>query len=1134
MRNLLPLLRRDPNPANIAPAPVGVWTAGAIGAEISKLDFGRDQGDAIRNRVQSIPSPWARMTLFRNALEEDGHPARRMVESELLDALEFLWELNAIAGAPPTFKLIRLVDLQTAAEGVGSERIEDFASALFSLVPGVTDRAHGDSKAFASITVMVMDGRPVLASSPFTGIFTAEDAASARTGKYFHYLQGAQIRALSDRPYEFQRYAAEVLMPQLDDSSVPESSSASAWASVRRLLKPWLLSEVEKCNARLRPGQAPLAGAAGWRERANELRLSYVGSELGGLTLYKRDAGAAAESSRWRLAVGRKDVAAPLVIDPAIFNGELFHGATTITLPPDLSSLDRDILPVLGTRYPWVAPANDWFTDRLFFLHEPIEHDTTYGYARLTNNYRGENAALKNAHFVLPLQPAILKYFEPAALDKMLQITVYDSGQVELKLTLQLGGDGARRPVEVRKRYETAQLFRAPGPSVAIYPTFTDPSWKDYTVFARADNPAVAAMVRVSAFSAGVEAESSRVRRSPMVELLALHQPPEAIAFDTEAAGTGEHASGLGILLPKYRSVRGATRERWNIGVDFGTSNTVVCVRPEGPIARPLTFDDGLLELTKTSDASRRSMSAYFFPEAFKSGPFGTAVVHHNHLHNSDLATEQPGLRINVPFTGLVESDEQNTVVGDLKWSTNQRTDFLAGSFLRTVLSIVLSEGLKNGIDPSNIRIRWAYPRAFSPAQISNLRNFWQAVITSFRTSGLDVQQPEPPLDESAAVLSHFFNDGKLAPGAEASVLLDVGGGTSDLAIYERGHALVLDSIMFGGKNLTGQRAQGNTQQTRENPFVRAFAAWCRANGLGPETSEGAALSKYLKDGQDHLAFSYALSTSAFGNQGRRFVTEPAFAKFQGQILYFYSALFYYIGLTIRDLRQTGKISASELPSKVIVAGNGSKYLHWLTEMTPSADSAFHPFLARMLAAGAQTPDQKLPKISISDMPKLEVGLGLVAAVPPTDLSLGGAIGESLVGENVQFQFDRVGTQALTAIDRLRPEWTFAAADVQSLRFDPQASEIAAFHEAFLKALPSLVSYGPQWSGIAASFRDSLGKLQLRDIHDYVSGRLEYIAQSQNGFRGSILMLEATAVLELTSNNLFSPDGPTRGPAGAS
>jgi hypothetical protein len=1059
------------------------------------------------------------MTLFRNALEEDGHPARQLVESDFLDALEFLWELNAISGAPPTFVTIRLADLQTVAESAGSERIEDFASALTSLVPG-SDTVSRDNSALVSITVMVFEGRPILASSPFTGIFTAEDAGGPRTGQYFRFLHGAPIRTLSDRSFEFQQYIAEVLLPQLDDQS-SETATSTAWSSVRRLLKPWLETEVARCNAKRRPGQRPLSPSPAWEGRASQLKLSRTGPALGGLMLFKRDAGAAVESSRWRLSIGRAGVAAPLVINPAVFDGVLFHGATVITLPSDLATLERDVLPVLGTRYPWVNPETDWFTERLFFSSEPINYDSAYGYAHLENSYHGDNSALKKGQFVLPLQPGILTYFDPESLDRMLRIRVYDTGQVEFTLTLQLGGEGAR-PVEIQKRYETSQHFRAPGPAVALYPTFRDPRWKNYVVFSRADNPATASMVRISAYNAKGTVAVERVRRSPVIEHIALAEAPDAIGFDTETAGTGERESSLGLLLPKYRPTRGSTQEQWHVGVDFGTSNTVVCVRPDGPVhAVPLYFDDGLLELTMGSVESRRAMSAFFFPDKFKSGPFGTAVVHHNDLQEYDLAAEHPGLRINVPFTGLLESDQRNTVVGDLKWSTDRRTDFLAGSFLRTVLSIILSEGIKRGIDPSRIKLTWAYPRAFSQAQVNNLTSFWHAVVGSFTAGGLNIEQPAPPMDESAAVLSHFFNDNKLAPGGEATVLIDVGGGTSDLAIYERGHALVLDSLLFGGKLLTGQRVQGNTREARESPFVKAFTVWARTNGLDSDSPEGAALTKYLADGQDHLAFSYALSTRWFETQGRRFVSDPAFTKLQGQILYFYSALFHYIGLTLRELRRSGALMGNSLPSGVIVAGNGSKYLHWLTEMVPSTISPFGPFLARIMAKAAGGDEQPLPTIRISEHPKLEVALGLVAAVPPTDLDLRGAQGSSLIGENIHVRFGQGGNQTLTSLDRLKPDWAFTATDVPSMRFDESNSEIAAFHASFLNELPSLASYGPQWGKTAKTFRDLLGKLPARELHAFISARLQYLAQLEGGFRGSLLMLEASAVLEMTSPELF-------------
>ena len=34
----------------------------------------------------------------------------------------------------------------------------------------------------------------------------------------------------------------------------------------------------------------------------------------------------------------------------------------------NLLDLDRDTLPVTGTRYPWVNPVTDWFADRVLLL----------------------------------------------------------------------------------------------------------------------------------------------------------------------------------------------------------------------------------------------------------------------------------------------------------------------------------------------------------------------------------------------------------------------------------------------------------------------------------------------------------------------------------------------------------------------------------------------------------------------------------------------------------------------------------------------------------------------------------------------------------------------------------------------
>ncbi|HET6232638.1 MAG TPA: hypothetical protein VFE05_21365, partial [Longimicrobiaceae bacterium] len=198
-RNLLPRLRNAPNPANIKAAPVGRWSTIETPAELAKVEYADEHDTDLRSRIQSIPSPWARLLLFRNALEDKDHPARALVENELLDAIEFLWTLGA-SGVSLEVRRIRLEELQAAAESAGSIRVEDFATALVGLAPRRAAGGGASGSVLPSLAVGVVDNEPVLASSPYTVLFTAESAARPQTGSFFRYAQGGERRQLHQRP----------------------------------------------------------------------------------------------------------------------------------------------------------------------------------------------------------------------------------------------------------------------------------------------------------------------------------------------------------------------------------------------------------------------------------------------------------------------------------------------------------------------------------------------------------------------------------------------------------------------------------------------------------------------------------------------------------------------------------------------------------------------------------------------------------------------------------------------------------------------------------------------------------------------------------------------------------------------
>lgn len=1130
-RNLLPRLRNAPNPANIKAAPVGRWSTIETPAELAKVEYADEHDVELRSRVQSIPSPWARLLLFRNALEDRDHPARALVENELLDALEFLWTLGA-SGVPLDVRRARLEELEAAAGSVGSMRVEDFAQALVELAPRRAAGGGAAGSALASLAMGVVENEPVLASSPYTILFTAESAAGPRTGTFFRYAAGAERRRLHQRPLEFQAYVARVLLPQVSGDAPAARGDHADWQSVQRLVGRWLGDEVRLCvqQARdaLKPRVSPPTDLAGfdWRDAALAMGLEPVDAQgFSGVVLYWRRPDVPPQHSRWKLRATRTvpDAAAPFVIDPETFDGRFYDGASPVRLPGDLRGLDHAVLPALGERHPWVAPLHDWLTESLLLLSEPLEPASVKGLAGYRSQRTGD-PRFAEARLALPLRAQFFRWFTPDDVDRMLAVEVLPGGSVIVALTVPVGSDDAPEQVVVRRTYDEGHVRRETGPGLAVWPAFQHPRWTDYVLFRTDSTTLLADNMAVEAFSGGRPLAAERVRRTPLVEATALTAPPEVLEIHSTVAGPGR-TEPLGVVLPRFRGTDSATQTRWEVGVDFGTSNTVIGIREnEQPAARLFGAAGLMLPLTHTGPGAADLMAAYFFPPDVPERPFGTAVVHMKNLPRLDVEAERLGLRVTVPYSGYVDGYETNRVAGDLKWSRQSHSYFLSASFLRHVVATVLAEAVRHGVDPAHVSFRWAYPRAFSPAQVNQLRRQWQHVMATFAPLGLAGGALREELDESTSALRHFFNAGQVGVAGDMQAILDVGGGTSDLAVYGRNRVLVLDSVILGGRNLTGRRQQAASREMLGNPFVDAFFAWACEHDLPAQARR--VVETYLRDGEVHLAFSYLVGTAWF-QQGRAalFHADPAFHAFQGIIFYFFASLFYYVGLTARALAPADAPADApvELPQRVVLAGNGSRYVDWLTDLVPSTGpDVFKRALGRLVAAGAGAPDARAPHVERSDKPKEEVARGLVALVETARLDDEGAALSPVIGERLV-----AGGGAADGERRLEITSRFATGEVvdqawaAGMRWVEGEMEIERFHAALLDAVAGVGSYGEQWPRIQGRYREFFQSLDRRDLQEETRRRLEYQSGLESGFRGSIFLLEATAVLDLMRDAFF-------------
>ena len=1087
-RNLLSPVRGT----GIARVTPGEWTELPAPEELVRLEFGDHEQQGLRTRIQSIPSPWARLLLFKDALEDDEHPARRLVTSELLDALEFLWGSGTRHGAMPEYLTVRLDELAAHAERSGSVRVEEFAKALVELAPpsaGTPSRSALDR-----VTLMLVGGRPILATSPFTGLFTAEDAAGEATGSYFRFLETGTSRSLAERPRAFQEYVARVILPQLAGGE-PTLEGNSEGRAMRGALGTWLTRAV---------AAAPIARAASQDESGAATQSTLAGLEplepsFGGLRLYRRRQGADVAESRWRLRAPRAAGAPPLVLDAEQFDGEFYPGAARVRLTR-LAERDRAVLPELGERYPWVNPATDWMSDEILLLAEPLEREHVLGFA--SYEWRGNPSDPKYGvpRLTLPLRAAFFEYFAPADVDRMLSLTVQESGDVEATLRVPVG-DG--QEIKITRRYTPGGQY---APAVSLWPAFRHEGWQDYVAF-RVD-PSSKAGEYTSLVALGPDGRqlpSESATRTPLVRTQTFRGVPEVLEF--RSALLSSHKS-LGVMLPNFRPVAPRGGTHWNVGVDFGTSNTVISVRPSGE-AMGRILDPGRLTLPLTQPAERTGAmtDAYFFPQTVRAAPFGTVIVALTERPDRPMALEPIGVRLNVPFGGHVYKDEWNRVAGDLKWSADREAHFLSSAFLRHVIAVVVAAAVEKGVAPENITFSWAYPRAFTPTQRSQLAGQWKEVVQALGGIGIRPDAVAEPLDESASVLRYFFNVGTMGVAGNARAILDVGGGTTDLAAYGGGRALLLDSVMLGGRNLTGPLLRAGAGQERMNPFVQAFVTWAGENHLPQEARDVAAA--YLASGQIHLAFSYLVGTRWFAaGQAARFTAHRAFHRFQLLVLYFYGSLFHYLGLAFRSLDVEGGV-----PQTVVLAGNGSRYMTWLTQLQGGGDAAFLAALGRVLVTAAGVPDAIPPRIELSPAPKEEVASGLVAEVAIRGLDESGVRRTSVVGESVTFE--RSGsTQQLAAGDRFATDAVIRAAEIPSLRWSGGPLEIERFHDALVGAAESLVEQGGAWREAASEFRGLFARLPRRELEDQARGRMEYLAQKEGEFRGSLFILEATAVLE--------------------
>ena len=963
------------------PDRAGHWDyrpAGALTTLANRLDVGGPLG---AERLESIPSLWARALGFAIALTDPAHP----LHSRSVEAFRGLLALLALRERQRVIIHVHPLNL---AKGAAFKN--PFVHVAQMLIPAaVMDPATKWDRLFVFYLADHSSTQAIGMTSPLTLVYPNEGAHLSLLA-HLNWFRGDRfidpVRCLSDKARQDVGWWIQQMHQQL------VTAGAAGWDA------NWsapLLAELESFRADLQEG-LPIAAPPALS--ANQMPLSY------GVYVHLRDALEPVPDTPSDLVLQcLHQPRAYLLKDLYIYDSNLpanlniseaeasnlvflkdfnYASVRTVAAGEDRTRLGHIALPANAE---WRRP-EEFFTDRLVLIGEK----NAFPGARLI---RGQDTVAANATALLPIKEELLSYLTPDYIQWNAQFQV-DGAGIRVLLRLPLPHN---RHLNISRTYADHEIVRTLHlPLLEVWPDFHSPQWRPYFTFwhrGAAENPFSA-----KPFIPTGNKESFAEAACEITELDSA--PGSFVCYQTEIGPAGPALKQAGVLLTSFREqlpalAPGAGRT-FEIGVDFGTTNTRADLRAPGGLPQPLQLQVSPLGVTAATAGTRlgQLLRNFLPPFSLQHGEriYETAPL----LSFYRTRTDAAGPVINPLREGHILFYDHHFFAGDehdplasrnvysyLKWEAGHQS--MATAYLKQLCLHCAAEAFRQG----GRTLHWYYslPTAFSLGRRADFIALWAAVREWVeQQTGLACNQPSW-LTESVAAARYFTDRGAL-PGV-AAVVVDIGGGTSDIAIWAENKLILQTSVRLAGTEMFLQPLFENRREMLPlllagvvtDPFVH------RLSGMQ------SAYYRQFYAQMDGLLRAEGLSV--------RQRVLPNFARLGPLIAPMglgLCGLFYYVGLMLRHLRERG-LYGEDIP-QVFVGGNGSNLFHWVARGAWTPASAVNGLFRDVFLEAAGLPDpQRRFAINLSAEPKAEASIGLIVDV------------QSTLG-----QFDDVNAAAFTSV----------------------------------------------------------------------------------------------------------------------
>ena len=940
MANLvLPKLRTDTNVQ--PPEREGKWKSleskSAFQNVATSLDY-KASGEI--KSVSSVPTMWARPLSMEMALHNKNYPIRREMVAQWQGMLTAV-ALAEVRRFPLTAQLI---DLSTL-------RQNSFGRALHELLPNPVNALYkldGSNNPWEQVYVFLWNDKPVGMTSPSTIVATSEEG----------YWSGLP----------WWNEETKCLESPLSGNYLNENEKALLWRWLENLGsqlhnyngQPNAIDQISGLIDEFRNSLGSYPDQA--LNLTNNPQYFGVPINRGVLNGINYPVKPEAQPSNVRLipSRGMAKVQDLLILDPELAEA-WGKSPQNIWIHQDqtLASLRIEDLKsgkTIWQNVRWIE-SKDLFLPKLTFID--IE-DALPG-AYLPEETQPLIFNKRRITPLLPLNSILLEYFTPEDLISRIGITPLNSSDgsfVRIELDLPLSGiNNQAQNYRVYKDYllKEENALADGVPILEVWLNFQAEGWQEYYGFY---------------YDAGLKEDTFSVSfpqaKEPHVfqqgrgnyQLTRLDRYPSHILCQSQ------NRQPFGLILLKTPPRIDLTGD-WRVGVDFGTSFTNVYVNRKGTV-EPLSLETLHHKVTEADIETRTPvLFEYFIPENFipleKPLPLSSVLTTRGKTHCPE--GQERALfdgRIYIPDNNDRFRPTNDWMETDLKWDNYVPNRLFLEHLALHISAIAVSKGIR--------QIQWAlsYPSAFSKGDRKRYIRTWQDLTKNLekRTGIKQICPEQDDLDhfrtESLAVAQYFADQEEY--DLVRSTCIDLGGGTSDISIWENNQLVHQCSVRLAGRQLISQFFEVNTDFLCKS-FEENSQDW-----------------KGLKQDRFYAKLDVLLRHKGdtwLRDRIRNFDQDSEFQGLVRLIALGTAGLYYYVGIILKVLHTEGKFSAEEI-TPTYVGGNGSRLLNWLdTSGTFDRNSEVNELFSYMLSQGSDFEDtEELTRLS--QKPKDEVACGLV------------------------------------------------------------------------------------------------------------------------------------------------------------